>query len=160
MMECSCGRKCLEFIGPEDSDILIVSDAPEDDDYKKGMIFTGQRGQILASELARVGIQMSRIRLACFYLHAPADDCAGHFNEALKEMKNKKGVLIVGASAVERMQLGKLSDMVGTCVDNFYVPRSTGFVMVTTQPPANDLLGEFRLSVEKFSKKIKEVKRD
>jgi len=65
MIKCDCGIPMLEFIGPVNSEILIVGDTPDDDDFSKGMIFTGKRGQVLAGELAAVGIPIQRARLVC-----------------------------------------------------------------------------------------------
>jgi hypothetical protein len=75
-------------------------------------------------------------------------------------MKNRDGVLLMGAEVAKRFQLGLVSEQVGLCVNSLYFPHSTKFVMLTTQPPTGDFIGEFRLSIEKFARKLKEVKNE
>jgi len=75
-------------------------------------------------------------------------------------MKDKKGILLMGAGVAERFQIGKISELAGMCVSSPYFPKTVGFVMATTLPPTSDLLGEFQLSIQKFAKKLKEVKSD
>lgn len=157
---CVCGRKQIDPVGPEGSRILIVGTSPDEDDVKRNMPFSGKRGEVLSGELARVGIPMQVPRFTYLDLHSPSDDCAGNFAGVCKEMRNRDGVLLIGAECAERFQLGRVSDLVGLCVESFYFPHSVKFVMVTTQPPTGDLIGEFRLSIEKFARKLKEVKND
>lgn len=158
MSICTCGRKRLDPVGPENAKILIIGSYPEDEDMSKNMPFVGKRGTVLAGELNNVGIQMNKVRIIFVQQHPPFGDCPGHMEEAIREMKDRDGVLIIGASACLDFGLGKVSEIVGMCVESIYFPKSAKFVMATMNPPYSDFIGEFRLSIEKFAKKLKEVK--
>lgn len=158
MSICECGMRRLDTVGPDKARILVVGGCPEDDDTKNNMPFSGKRGAVLEGEMARVGIPMQTLRLTYVDLHPPTKDCPGNFVEVLKEMKDRDGVLLLGPDVAERFQLGSVSSQVGLCVSSPYFPHSVKFVMLTTQPPTGDFIGEFRLSIEKFARKLKEVK--
>lgn len=155
--ECPCGRKKIEPVGNPSSRFLIIGDEPEDDDWNKSIPFGGKRGDVLYGELSRVGLQLAKARIIYVNQHSPDENCKGHMVDALREMKDKDGVLLVGAGTVLAFGLGSVGDLTGLCVTSPYFSHSAKFVMVTCQPPTGDFIGEFRLSIEKFAKRLKEV---
>jgi hypothetical protein len=158
MSICECGLKRLDTVGPDRARVLVIGGWTGEDDMKNNMPFSDKRGAVLEGEMARVGLPMQTLRLTYVDLHPPTSTCPGNFVEALKEMKDRDGVLLLGADVAERFQLGSVSEQIGLCVSSPYFPHSTKFVMLTTQPPTGDFIGEFRLSIEKFARKLKEVK--
>ena len=160
MANCSvCARKIVPTIGPETSKILIIGSRPDVEDVNKGMPFVGTRGEVLFGEFSRVGLPLQRMRMCYLYNHfASGEDCDNlNIPDVLREMKDKDGILLIGAEVCEGLKVGQVSHLIGLEVSSFYFPKSAKFVMATLNPPINDFIGEFRLSIEKFAKKLKEV---
>jgi len=146
-------------VGPPASKILLVGSRPEGEDVSKGMPFGGKKGDVLFGEFSRVGLPLQRMRIMYLFDHqGSTEECDKiSFVNVLKEMKDKDGVLLIGAEACEGLRIGSVSKLIGLTVSSIYFPSSVGFVMATSNPPTSDYVGEFRLSVEKFAKKLKEA---
>jgi uracil-DNA glycosylase family 4 len=74
--------------GPSDARILMVGEAPGQDEYEKGRPFIGQSGDILINVLARNGLERSDVRLANLCHYRP-------FNNKFEKLL-KTPVLITG----------------------------------------------------------------
>jgi hypothetical protein len=146
----------IDPVGKVDAPILLVGDAPDHDDLMKNMPFVSKRGDVLRDELGRVGSSLQGCRITFLHRHAIAEDCTGHLTDLLREMQNRKAVLLIGADTCKPFGITDVSKYCGLTIEHFLIPRNCGFVMVTVNPPQKDAIGEFRLSLEKFARRIRQ----
>lgn len=151
---CECGLKMLDPTGPKDSPILIVGDKPDFDDMAKNMPYVSKRGEVLVSELGLAGIEMKKCRITYVWRHEVKKECKGHFGDVLREMKNHPYVLLVGAETTRAFGLGDIDNLVGLQVKSIFFPENVQFVTVVTNPPQSSAIGDFRLGIEKFKRRI------
>ena len=155
MQTCACGRKIVDPIGKPDAPILLVGDHPDKEDLTHNMPFVSKRGEVLQAELARVGLTLQQCRITFLARHEPAEDCQNHLTDLLREMENRKAVLLIGSETCKPFGIVDVTKYCGLRIEHYLIPKSCGFVMVTVNPPQKDAIGEFRLSIEKFAKGAK-----
>jgi uracil-DNA glycosylase family 4 len=157
-----CGSVMVESYGNPDSTMLICGEYPDQHEARRGVPFVGEAGDILASELMRAGIDMfGTCRLTLLWKHfknSNAECFEYMLKELLKEMAGRK-VLLMGSEVCQYFTGSGVMDMAGLEVKSPLFPRSTQFVMIAPSPASvlHTSLGEFRLSVEKYVRKSKEV---
>lgn len=150
--------------GQKTSPILVIGGFPGTDEIKRGKPLVGRTGTVLRMELARVGVDLNRMRLTNLWLHPklkPKDvtyqDCFDYgFEEAVKEAKGRKLILLIGADAVKTFTGYNVSEVTGLVVPSKYLSAK---VMCMVQPTTvfKESLGEVRLSLKKFSKEVDKV---
>lgn len=147
---------CVPPYGKKNSPVLIIGDAPGDDELKTGRPFSGATGKILRIELAKLGVDVKAIRLCNIWYHKPnaSADCLDFgFQLAIKEAKDRKAVLLIGAEVVKKFTGMHVSEVTGLEVKSSYL--SAPLVMACVQPAVvfHDVVGDFRLSLKKFVRK-------
>jgi len=158
MDECVCGRKMVDPIGLKDAKILIVGDEPDFNDLRVNMPYSGDRGEVLRKELSRVGIDLRQCRITFLWRHesTKGSECKGHMGDVLREMKNHPYVLLIGASTVKAFGISNIDTLIGLPVESVFFPENVKVVTVVTNPPQHSAVGEFRLGLEKFYKRVQE----
>lgn len=155
-----CNAPLVTPYGNPDSTILIVGDSPDYDEIKRGVPFVGEAGHVLESELLRAGLDLWTTRMMLFWQHAKNYNPAC-FEYMLKELTIEmagRRVLLMGAELCQFFTGNGVMDMAGLEVKSGLFPRSTGLVMISPSPGSvlHTSVGEFRLSLQKFVKRIKE----
>lgn len=89
--------------GPKASPVLFVASKPEDDDIKHGKSLSGAIGTILRQEFAYNYVDIRVIRSTSLHIHMNTTDECLKFSasEVLKETKDKKLVVLIGAEATK-----------------------------------------------------------
>jgi uracil-DNA glycosylase family 4 len=146
-------------VGPEDAPLLIIGDEPDFEELRANMPFAGKRGDVLKAELSRAGINLKSCRVTYVNRHGmpkKKEDtpCHGHISDAIREMKNRPFVLLMGAHTTTAFGIIGADAHVGLQVHSFLIPESCGFAMAVTNPPQNSGVGEFRLALSKLKKKM------
>ena len=163
-LACSgCGdTNTVYATGYKASTILFVGAHPGDDEIKSGRPFSGSSGGILRTELGRMGVDVSRIRMCNLWLHAPNknEKClqAG-LVYLLKETKGKKLVVLFGAEPVKYLCDVSVEAYNGLVVTSSYINTST--VIIACIQPANvfkGTIGDVRTSLKKIALQIERMK--
>lgn len=145
--------------GPKDADILIIGDAPGEDEVGKGKPMTGPMGTLLKQELGRVGIDLRMCRKTNLWIH-PANKELKCFqygmDAAIKEAKGRKAILLLGAEPVKVFCGVSVSTVNGLVVKSSYLSAP---LIVAMYNPASvfqrgGVIGEVRLALEKFANKF------
>jgi len=149
----SCAEEVIKPYGYSRAKILIVGDAPGEDEWKTGRPFSGKTGMVFRKEFVQVGLDLNRCRLANLWLHDPNknENCfdAG-LKVVLEEAKGKEAILLVGANCVEYFTGHKVSDVSGLQVDVDMFSAPIVFAMVMPTIVFHGTVGEVRLAIGKF----------
>ena len=155
-----CNRDDLVLAsGPKRAEILIIGEYPGAEEIKKGSPMVGGMGGVLRTELGRVGMDMRQMRLCNLWLHPnnKNEDCLKHGkNTAIKEAKGRKIVLLIGSDTVKEFCGEKVSEVTGLKVESPYLSAPLVFACIQPAQVFHAGLGELRLSIQKFAKKVKE----
>jgi len=158
----SCKREDLVLpSGAKRADILIIGEFPGREEIKKGKPMVGAMGGVLRSELGKVGLDMRQMRLANLWLHPKNKDenCFKHgLDTLMKEVKNRKAILLIGSDTVLFFCNEKVSEVNGLEVKSSYLSAPLIFACVQPATVFHGGIGEVRLSLEKFSRRVRELK--
>lgn len=146
--------------GKEKSKILIVGEFPGSDEIKTGRPFSGATGGILRTELAKLGIDLSSIRIMNMWMHLPNknEKCLEYgVQQVIQEAKGKQAILLIGSDTVKYFCDLKVHNVTGLEVKSNYF--SAPLIMACVQPATvfHGTLGELRLSLKKFADKIERM---
>jgi uracil-DNA glycosylase family 4 len=154
----SCDRDDLVLAsGPRGAKILIIGESPGDEEIKKGKPMVGAMGHVLRTELARVNLDVNQMRLTNLWLHPKNDNekCFKHGLDAvIKEARNRKAILLLGSDTVAFFCNQKVSEVNGLVVESSYFSVPLLFACVQPATVFHAGLGEVRLSLSKFSRKL------
>jgi len=156
-----CGSKDLvPASGREKSKVLIVGEFPGLDEIKTGKPFSGATGGVLRTELAKLGIDLSSIRIVNMWMHMPNknEKCLEYgVQQVIKEAKGKQAILLIGSDTVKYFCDQKVHSVTGLEVKSNYF--SAPLIMACVQPAIvfHGTLGELRLSLIKFAKKVEGI---
>lgn len=157
METCICGRKMISPIGTNESQILIVGDHPDYEDLQKNMPFVSRKGDVLRGELGKAGIDIRKCRLTYIWRHEPVEKtCKGHMGDVLREMKTRPYVLLMGAETLKAFGIAGVDLRVGLQIESVFFPEAVKVAIATMNPPQNSGVGEFRLALSKFARRINE----
>jgi len=149
--------------GPISSPILLVGEFPGHEEIITGIPFVGKTGEILQSELARLGLSMCDYRITNMWLHKPNkpkhEDCDvnWHLTQMAKEINGRKLVLLMGSDLTKALFNKSVTDIMGLKME---CDRFPGIPMIISVNPAQAMhgpLGEFRLSLSRFQKEIEHI---
>ena len=141
------------------SNILIVGSAPNEEDIRKGYLFSGDNGKVLQAELNRAGLSKSHVTM--LWDREPDKEGLDERVAILyQKMTNVDFVLLMGKELAEVYMDGKISGWYGLRVTSPLIPPNVKLVYAAPSPGlvTHGTVGEFRLSLEKFRKAIKEWK--
>jgi len=168
----SCGRDDLVLAsGPRRAKILVIGEFPGEDEIKKGKPMVGAMGSVLRSELGRAGLDMNQMRLTNLWLHPPQkvgvkdtegqrikEKCFNHgLQEVIKEAKNRQAILLLGSDTVSFFCNEKVSEVSGLEVKSAYFSVPLLFACVQPATVFHQGLGELRLSLQKFAKRVNKL---
>jgi uracil-DNA glycosylase family 4 len=146
--------------GPRKAKILIIGEEPGDDEIKRGKPMVGAMGKVLSYELGRLSLDMNQMRLTNLWLHPANDneDCFKYgLEQVIKEAKNRQAILLIGADTVSFFCNEKVSEVNGLVVESSYFSVPLLFACVQPATVFHGGLGEVRLSLSKFSRKLGEL---
>src|SRR4030042_4530697 len=151
---------CVPAGGKEKSKILLIGEFPGIDEVKTGKPFSGATGGILRTELGKLGIDLSRMRIANLWLHLPnhSDECLKYSaTQVIKEAKGKEAILLIGSDTTKFFCDIKVSQMNGLEVKSSYL--SAPLIMVCVQPATvfHGTIGELRFALKRFSERIEGI---
>lgn len=150
-----CGAELIKPRGPEDSPVLVVGEFPGKEEINRHKPFVGQAGEILRTELGRLGIDLYQCRVGNLWLHACNDNrscLAFGAGKIVEEANGKKLILLLGSDCAKYFVGKDVMGISGLTVtsDLLAVPR-----IIAAPNPAIVLhkgCGEFRLALERFKK--------
>ena len=151
---------CVPASGNRNSPILVIGEKPGKDEIKKGKPLVGATGGIFKTELAKLGIDMNSLRICNLWHHDPKGSTEFCLQEGvrrvLEEAKGKEIILLLGSETVTFFCNENVSDVTGLVVTSHYL--SAPVIVACVQPTTvfHGGVGELRLSLEKFSKIVKE----
>ena len=157
--------------GPKRAKILIIGEEPGEDEIKKGKPMVGAMGTVLRSELGRVDLDMNQMRLTNLWLHPQQkikakdteglkikEQCFKHgLNEAIKESANRQAILLLGSDTVKFFCDEKVSEVNGLVVQSPHLSAPLLFACVQPAQVFHQGLGDVRLSIQKFARKVNEL---
>ena len=148
---------CVPAGGKENSKILLIGEFPGIDEVKTGKPFSGATGGVLRTELAKLGIDLSRMRIANLWLHLPNhnEECLKYSaTQVIKEAKGKEAILLIGSDTVKYFCDKKVSQVNGLEVKSNYL--SAPIIMALIQPATvfHSTIGELRFGLSRFVYRI------
>ena len=148
--------------GSEDALVLIIGEEPGNKEIQDGRPMVGAMGGVLRTELWKLGYDLDMFRLANLWFH-PAykkdhptyNECLNHGVEILiKEAQNKKAILLIGSDTVSFFCNEKVSEVSGLQVKSPYLSAPIIYACVQPATVWHGGIGELRLSLTKFIKRL------
>lgn len=155
--------------GNPSSPVLLIGSQPGDEEIRKGVPMVGAMGGVLKTELHHLGMDLNMFRLANLWFHpepkinktnnreawahleTQKKNCLNYFIEQLvKEAKDKKAVLLMGAEPVKTFCNKKVSSVCGLQVTSPYLSVPIIYAMVNPADVFHGSIGEMRLALTKF----------
>ena len=151
---------CVPAGGKEKSKILLIGEFPGIDEVKTGKPFSGATGGVLRTELGKLGIDLSRMRIANLWLHLlnHNEECLKYSaTQVIKEAKGKEAILLIGSDTVKYFCDKKVSQVNGLEVKSNYL--SAPIIMALIQPATvfHGCVGEMRFGLKRFVEKIERI---
>lgn len=147
--------------------ILIIGEAPTQEDLQAGRPFTGDYTHALRLEMAKAGYDLYQCRLTTLWLHEPVKEGKGkkathqesewHFAQALHEAIGYNSVLLLGTEVTEFFLGYNSTEISGIPMTS---PLLSAQLIMGTRSPLDVMggtIGEFRLGIVKFIKAYKEL---
>jgi hypothetical protein len=130
------------------------------DEVKSGKPFSGATGSVLRIELGKLGVDLSRMRIANLWLHIPNhnEDCLKYsVEQVIKEAKGKEAILLIGSDTVKYFCDAKVSQVNGLEVKSNYL--SAPILMALIQPATvfHGCAGELRFGLKRFVEKVEGI---
>jgi uracil-DNA glycosylase family 4 len=133
------GKRRVEPEGELDAEIVIVGEAPGEEEEKQGRPFVGYSGKVLRGVLDVLGVNGSRMYITNVVKCRPPNNqltkemvkcCKMKLEQELMRLRKKKLIVAFGLTAKEFFGIpGSMSDVRGNIVDTKY-----GKVLVTWHP--------------------------
>lgn len=158
----SCEAAIVKASGPTDSKVLVIGEFPGTNEIAKGVPFATHyrfvtAGKVFRKELERVGLSLGQFRVTNLWLHEPNknDNCYQvGYDWTLDEAKGKSAILLVGSEVVEAFTRHKVGDVAGLQVDSPILSAPIIYAMPNPALAFHKGIGEIRLSLEKWSKRL------
>lgn len=151
---------CVPAGGKQNSKILLIGEFPGEDEVKSGKPFSGATGNVLRMELAKLGVDLSRMRITNLWLHIPNhnEDCLKYsVEQVIKEAKGKEAILLIGSDAVKYFTSKKVSQVNGLEVKSDYLSAPIIYACIQPAIVFHNVIGELRFALKRFSERIEEV---
>lgn len=164
----NCGLPVVKSHGMVKADILLITDAPTEDDLKSGMPLTGEYAIALRQELSRVGIDFGSCRITCLWKHAKTKKSdKAHYDyfagKLIGEASKYPVVLLFGSDVTELFLGYSATSSCGIVGKSNLIPSQVVMPCISILSTIAGGIGELRLCLKKFSKeytKWKENKND
>lgn len=164
-----CGDLLVMPTGHADSPLLMVGAYPGWEEIKRGIPWVGNAGEVLKSELRRVGYNIRLVRLTNFWGHREPDKKDDRYNEEydyhfarlIDEMKGKKSVVLMGSQPVRIITGQNVTDVEGMVVTPIVpIPKSVEVLFAMRNPASvltdGAVVGNVRHSMERWGELSKE----
>lgn len=141
--------------GPRTSKILLIGEAPGEDEIKYAKPFTGKTGNVLRSEFGYFGMDVNRIRLTNLWRHLENDndECLKNgATEAIKEAVDRQLIILIGAGTVKYFCHCSVEEWNGLEVKSDYF--SAPHIIACVQPATvfhGNMLGEVRFAMKNIA---------
>lgn len=158
----SCDTLVVRASGNAQSKILIIGEFPGRAEIERGIPFATHpnfitAGKVFRKELERVGLSLGQFRVTNLWLHEPNknEECykAG-YDAVLEEAKGKQAILLVGSETVGAFTKYKVSDISSLQVDSPILSAPIIYACVNPAIVFHHGIGEIRLAIGKFSKRL------
>lgn len=133
------GRRRVDGDGSLDAEMVIVGEAPGEEEERQGRPFVGYSGKILRTVLEVLGVELSKVYITNVVKCRPPDNqltkemvkcCKVKLEQELRRLGRRRLIVALGSTAKEFFLIpGALSDVRGYTVDTKY-----GKVLVTWHP--------------------------
>lgn len=158
-----CESPCVSPSGHSET-LLIVGEFPGKAEIENNRPFSTHSmyitaGKVFRKELARVGLDLSQFRVMNLWMHEPNknEECYKlGYSAVLDEAKNKKAILLVGSEVCEAFTKYKVGDVAGLQVDSPILSCPIIYAMPNPAMVFHKGIGEIRLSIEKFAKRLEQ----
>lgn len=164
-----CGGNTVPYWGPTSTGILLIGEFPGWQELRDGRPWVGEAGLVLRQELAKVGIQLQRVRSGNIWQHDPPEkkdplynaELDYHFELTRKELKDAKYVLLMG-SDVARVFYGKLvTSISGLNIRSPVFPSCVKGSIIIPNPASalipSGVIGEIRLGIQRFGEMVEGI---
>lgn len=152
-----CGRTTILPTGPLNAEYLLVGEAPDEDEFRTGVPIAGDKYRILEIELHKVGISLLNCRQMNLWPHAITDECkvTAHLDAMMEESKERKRILLMGASIVSQLVGLSVSDVSGLLiVDCPYFAKGAEIVpCMKVTAATHGGIGEVRLAIQRLARR-------
>jgi len=160
-----CGKLLIGPFGNPKSPVLLVGEYPGYKETRQGLPFAFKEkptqtfaGDILQTELLRVGISLPTILVTNMWQHQQDDktcDLALHLDATVKLFADRTHILLMGSAATVPLIGQKFNEVSGTRVqvpmfENIRFWASPNPALAYSQP-----IGELRLALARFAADIK-----
>lgn len=171
-----CNRSMVYPSGPVKSPYLLVGEFPGKEELIQGRPFVGPSGDILRTELLRIGLPITMFRMTNLWLHAAnpkklkllknektgqVDWLASggcdpnlHITQLAKEIKGRKAVLLMGSDLCKAMFGMSVMELTGLEQTNDKFPGIRFMVSPNPAQLMHGPVGEFRLALGRFKEMI------
>ena len=174
--------------GPEKSKLLIIGEYPGVEEIKTGRPWVGAAGEVLTQELERAGMNRDYIRITNLWQHKPPTkpratppkavaarakwneeriayiaEFSFHYAQMLKELKGRKGILLMGSDVTEALLGKSVSHVAGCYVQSDMFPNGYKVAVAIMNPAvvfrtgSDGTLGETRLGIRRFAEAVREI---
>jgi len=133
------GKRRVDGEGSLDAEVVIVGEAPGEEEERQGLPFVGYSGKILRAVLSVLGIDMSKVYITNVVKCRPPNNqlskemvkcCKVKLEQELMKLRKRKLIIALGSTAKEFFGIpGAVSDIRGNIVHTKY-----GKVLVTWHP--------------------------
>ena len=161
---CPCGKSIVSGFGARAYSIFILSDKPDWEQTASGSISKSRIGALLKQELAVAGISPMDYYVDNLWKHErPKNKSSGNpecvpfmVDYAVQQMSKAKYVLLCGSEVAETFLHVGISTCAGLEVHPFDLPNEpVYYAMVSPTWGYSQTIGEVRLTIQKFARRIK-----
>jgi len=164
MNNCShCHSKIVRPYGRGTSGVVLVGEFPGKDELKQGEAFCGNTGNVLKSELLRLGVVPQYLTVMNMWAHKKngEDACLSlGMQRVIEVCQDAKGVLLMGSDTVKMFCNESVMQVCGLRVESPFL--NTPIIRAIPNPAImfHKTIGEVRLGLYKLFKDLDMVDED
>jgi len=155
-----CGTdECVPPSGNKKSPVLLVGAYPGHEEIKRGKPFVGGTGNILQSELHKVGMALNQFRVANLWIHEPngLEECLSYSKQrVIQDARGRKLVVLIGKETVKEFCDEDVSTVNGLILGSLYLSAP---VLAMIQPTTvfHQSVGEVRFSIQRLAEEVEKL---
>ena len=159
------GKRRVDGEGSLDAEIVIVGEAPDEEEERRGRLFVGYSGKILRGVFDALDVDMSKVYITNVVKCRPPNNqltkemvkcCKVRLEQELVRLRKRKLIVALGSTAKEFFGVpGGMNDVRGNIVDTKY-----GKVLVTWHPAHKNLFQrDIVLGISAYEQFVKDLAR-
>jgi len=159
------GKRRVDGEGSLDAEIVIVGEAPDEEEERRGRLFVGYSGKILRGVFDALDVDMSKVYITNVVKCRPPNNqltkemvkcCKVRLEQELVRLRKRKLIVALGSTAKEFFGVpGGMNDVRGNIVDTKY-----GKVLVTWHPAHKSLFQrDIVLGISAYEQFVKDLAR-